>query len=67
MTNQLSNPVTVMLYKPSMLKLITMKLAHSHGILWGSFTSVWWLQKVCKPQPPPGGGGGLPREGGAHF
>jgi hypothetical protein len=27
MTNQLSNPVTVMLYKPSMLKLITMKLA----------------------------------------
>ena len=22
------------------------------SVLWGSFTSVWWLQKVWKPQPP---------------
>ena len=33
------------------------------GVLWGSYTSVWWLQKVWKPQLPPGGGS---PEGGAH-
>jgi hypothetical protein len=34
------------------------------SVLLGSFTSVWWLQKVWKPQPPPGGGA-VPPPGGA--
>ena len=34
-----------------------MELRPQPSVLWGSFTSVWWLQKVWKPQPPPGRGG----------
>ena len=33
------------------------------SVLLGSFTSVWWLQKVWKPQPSPGEA--PPPEGGA--
>ena len=35
--------------------------------LWGSFTSVWWLQKVWKPSGPSRRKGRRPPEGGAHL
>ena len=41
-------------------------LAGGLSVLLGSFTSVWWLQKVWKPKPPPGGRR-PPPEGGAHL
>ena len=42
--------------------------ALSHGsVLWGSFTSVWWLQKVWKPSGPSRREGRRPPEGGAHL